>query len=76
MAHTYGADSDWVKNVLAAGGCDLLTRGRKSPLTKPLLVHDPTRRGIRPFARQILQLLRVADFLTPVDSHEPPDRPH
>ncbi|HEY9525045.1 MAG TPA: nitroreductase family deazaflavin-dependent oxidoreductase, partial [Thermopolyspora sp.] len=29
IALTYGADSDWVKNVLAAGGCELRTRGRR-----------------------------------------------
>jgi hypothetical protein len=28
IALTYGPDTDWVKNVLAAGGCTLLTRGR------------------------------------------------
>ena len=28
FALTYGADTDWVKNVLAAGGCQLETRGR------------------------------------------------
>ena len=27
IALTYGPEADWVKNVLAAGGCDLLTRG-------------------------------------------------
>ncbi len=28
LALTYGPDTDWVKNVLAAGGCELRTRGR------------------------------------------------
>src|SRR5262249_1174805 len=28
IALTYGADTDWVKNVQAAGGCELRTRGR------------------------------------------------
>ena len=29
LALTYGADSDWVKNVLAAGGAELQIRGRR-----------------------------------------------
>ena len=28
LALTYGPDTDWVRNVLAAGGCELRTRGR------------------------------------------------
>jgi hypothetical protein len=33
FALTYGPDTDWVKNVLAAGGCELRTRGRAIRLT-------------------------------------------
>jgi deazaflavin-dependent oxidoreductase (nitroreductase family) len=35
VALTYGADSDWVKNVLASGGCELDRRGRTEHLTAP-----------------------------------------
>lgn len=70
IALTYGADSDWVKNVLAAGGCQLRTRGRTLSLTNPRLAHDPKRRDIRPIERQILRLLRVADFLALDESRE------
>jgi putative N-acetylmannosamine-6-phosphate epimerase len=28
FALTYGPDTDWVKNVLTADGCELWTRGR------------------------------------------------
>ena len=63
IALTYGADSDWVKNVVASGGCRLLTRGRELSLTGPRIVHDPTRAGTRPVERRILRLLGVADFL-------------
>jgi deazaflavin-dependent oxidoreductase (nitroreductase family) len=31
LALTYGPDSDWVKNVMAAGGCELVTRGADCP---------------------------------------------
>ncbi|OBH16142.1 nitroreductase family deazaflavin-dependent oxidoreductase [Mycolicibacter terrae] len=63
IALTYGPDSDWVKNVVAAGGCQLRTRGRRLTLTAPRLVHDPTRSGVRRFERRILRALHVADFL-------------
>ncbi|HEY7048567.1 MAG TPA: nitroreductase family deazaflavin-dependent oxidoreductase [Jatrophihabitantaceae bacterium] len=63
IALTYGADSDWVKNVLAAGRCRLRTRGHERALTDPHLVHDPARHGVRPFERQILRMLQVSDFL-------------
>jgi deazaflavin-dependent oxidoreductase (nitroreductase family) len=64
LALTYGPDSDWVKNVLAAGGCELVTRGRTVRLVSPQLVHDENRRGIRPLERQVLRLIGVADFLS------------
>ena len=35
FALTYGPDTDWVKNVLAAGGCELRTRGHATRLTSP-----------------------------------------
>ena len=64
FALTYGADTDWVKNVLAAGGCELQTRGSAIRLVSPHLFHDESRRGIRPVERQILRVLGVADFLS------------
>jgi deazaflavin-dependent oxidoreductase (nitroreductase family) len=64
IALTYGPDTDWVKNVLAAGGCELQTRGRSIRLVSPHLVHDERRRGIRPVERQILRILDVADFVS------------
>jgi deazaflavin-dependent oxidoreductase (nitroreductase family) len=64
LALTYGAETDWVKNVLAAGGCELRTRGRVFQLTAPRLYHDEDRRGIRPLERQALRALGVADFLS------------
>ena len=63
LALTYGADTDWVKNVIAAGGCELLTRGTHLELTAPRLFHDENRREIRPVERTILGLLHVDDFL-------------
>lgn len=64
IALTYGADTDWVKNVLAAGECELQTRGRTIRLAEPRVFRDENRRGIRPVERQILRILGVADFLS------------
>src|SRR5215475_9995576 len=48
IALTYSSQSEWVKNVLAAGGCELKTRGKKYQLSSPKVVRDPTR-GRFPF---------------------------
>jgi deazaflavin-dependent oxidoreductase (nitroreductase family) len=64
VALTYGPDTDWVKNVMAAGGCELRTRGRIVQVTAPRVYHDEARRGIRPVERQVLRAIRVADFLS------------
>src|SRR5215472_1872365 len=64
FALTYGPDTDWVKNVRAAGGCGLRTRGRAIRLTSPRLYHDQSRQGIRPLERQVLRMIGVADFLS------------
>lgn len=64
LALTYGPDTDWVKNVLAAGGCELRTRGRTMQMTAPRLYHDETRQGIRPVERRVLRAIHVADFLS------------
>ena len=63
VALTYGADSDWVRNVLAAGGCELESRGRTRHLTAPRIFHDESRRPVPPAVRPILRLIGVADFM-------------
>ena len=65
IALTYGAENtDWVKNVQAAGGCELRTRGRVLQLGAPRVYHDETRRAIRAPHRQVLRLLGVTEFLS------------
>jgi deazaflavin-dependent oxidoreductase (nitroreductase family) len=63
MALTYGRDVDWVKNVLAAGGCRLETRTGIVELHDPELVHDPRRLLVPFFVRIFLGVLDVNDFL-------------
>jgi deazaflavin-dependent oxidoreductase (nitroreductase family) len=63
IALTYGTQSDWVRNVVAAGACELLTRGRRYRLTNPEIVHDETRDDAPRFARPLLRLIGAADFM-------------
>jgi deazaflavin-dependent oxidoreductase (nitroreductase family) len=63
IALTYGRDAEWVKNVLAAGGCRVLTRRRELHLTRPEVVRDEDRRPVPAGVRPALALLRVRDFL-------------
>ena len=63
IALTYGPEADWVRNVLAADGCALITRGRRHSLTAPRLVQDVSRSRVPPPIRLPLRLLGVADFL-------------
>jgi deazaflavin-dependent oxidoreductase (nitroreductase family) len=63
FALTYGRDSDWVRNVVAAGGCSLETRRRTLRLDRPELFTDETRRLVPPPARWILRALGVVEFL-------------
>jgi deazaflavin-dependent oxidoreductase (nitroreductase family) len=64
IALTYGPDTDWLKNVLAAGGCELEVRGRRVRCTSPVVFHDPSAARIRLPERPILRLLKVADFVS------------
>jgi deazaflavin-dependent oxidoreductase (nitroreductase family) len=63
IALTYGRESEWVRNVLAQGGCELETRGQTLRLTSPYLYHDEKRRAVPGFVRLMLGLLNVSDFL-------------
>jgi deazaflavin-dependent oxidoreductase (nitroreductase family) len=39
---TYGSESQWVKNVLAAGGCQIRVRGHDVSLVEPELLINPS----------------------------------
>src|SRR3984885_1921028 len=63
IALTYGRESEWVKNVLAAGGSELETRGVVYQLSAPAIVHDPTRQRFPLFVRMVLRLVGANDFM-------------
>jgi deazaflavin-dependent oxidoreductase (nitroreductase family) len=62
FALTYG-ESQWVKNVMAAGQCHIRTRRHDVALTEPERLHDPARHLIPVPFRWILKLVGVDDFL-------------
>ena len=63
IALTYGRDSGWVRNVLAAGGCQLETRDLLYQLSAPVIVHDPSRQRFPLPIRVVLGLIAANDFL-------------
>ena len=76
FALTYGPESDWVRNVLAAGGCRIRTRRRTVELRDPQRFGDPSRRLVPPPARWILGLIDVDQFLalSPADKSDAAER--
>jgi deazaflavin-dependent oxidoreductase (nitroreductase family) len=68
FALTYGRDSDWVQNVVAAGRCAITSRRKRLELVSPKLFTDPTRHDVPVPARWVLGILDVEDFLTLVPS--------
>src|ERR1700739_403918 len=63
IALTYSSQSEWVKNVLVAGGCELKTRGKKYQLSSPNVVHDPTRRQFPTPVRLVLRAVGADEYM-------------
>jgi len=63
IALTYSRQCEWVKNLLAAGGCELKTRGKKYQLSAPHVVHDPTRRRFPIPARLVLRIVGADEYM-------------
>ena len=69
IALTYGRESEWVRNVIAAGACQLETRGVQYRLSAPTIVHDPTRRRFPIPVQIVLRLIGANDFMQLSISH-------
>ncbi|MFI1462251.1 nitroreductase family deazaflavin-dependent oxidoreductase [Nocardia carnea] len=64
IALTYGAEADWVRNVLAAGGCELESRRRRYAVGSPRVYRDEAAGDMPPFIRFMLRrVLDAPDFL-------------
>jgi gluconokinase len=64
FALTYGADSQWVKNVMAAGECEVRAGGRTIRLHDPEIFTDPDRHAVPAPVRLVLDAFNVSDFLS------------
>ena len=63
IALTYSSQSEWVKNVLAASGCELRTRGKKYQLSAPHVVRDPKRRRFPFPVRIVLGIVGADEYM-------------
>ena len=62
VALTYGPGTDWLKNLEAAGGGEIITRGKRYRVGPPRLIGE-TGMGRMPFiARPILRAIDVDEF--------------
>jgi deazaflavin-dependent oxidoreductase (nitroreductase family) len=74
FALTYGSGSQWVKNVLASGRCDMQRMGRHWRLVEPELIVDPSASLIPiPTRWFLIGVARVTEFVQmkadPVSGH-------
>jgi deazaflavin-dependent oxidoreductase (nitroreductase family) len=61
---TFGADTDWCRNVLAAGQCMLQWHGLAVTVIRPEVVGVATVRSLIPrWGRPLVRVLRVSHFL-------------
>ncbi|MFC7449784.1 nitroreductase family deazaflavin-dependent oxidoreductase [Rhodococcus daqingensis] len=63
FALTYGPDSDWVRNVLAAGHVDITTRGRLVTLVEPRVVRDQSANWAPHGVRLVLRRVGADSYL-------------
>lgn len=73
IALTYGVGSDWVRNVMAADGCEIVRLGRHVALTNPRIVTDPGQHWAPPLVRQVLGVIGASQYmeLTAIDPASP-----
>ncbi|MBJ7328302.1 MAG: nitroreductase family deazaflavin-dependent oxidoreductase [Solirubrobacteraceae bacterium] len=55
----YGSDAQWVKNVMAAGGGEVIRRGRRQAFANPRVVTDGTEESLPRIAVRISRRIGV-----------------
>jgi deazaflavin-dependent oxidoreductase (nitroreductase family) len=64
FALTYGSNVDWLKNIVAAGACEMQTRGQRVRLVEPEVIVDPQLRHMPwPLAPFLGRVNRVSEIL-------------
>ncbi|HYZ66874.1 MAG TPA: nitroreductase family deazaflavin-dependent oxidoreductase [Mycobacterium sp.] len=65
IALTYGPSADWVRNVMAAGGCEVESRRRRYRLGNPRLYRDENASDMPAFIRFMLRrVIKAPEFLS------------
>ncbi|WP_330228015.1 nitroreductase family deazaflavin-dependent oxidoreductase [Nocardia sp. NBC_00508] len=65
IALTYGSNADWVRNVLAADGCELQSRRRHYAVGTPRVYRDENATDMPPFIRFMLRkVIKAPEFLS------------
>jgi deazaflavin-dependent oxidoreductase (nitroreductase family) len=59
----YGPGADWVRNVLAAGGCEITTRGRRTRMVNPTVFTDDGATAMPRLTRRMLSRVDATQFL-------------
>jgi deazaflavin-dependent oxidoreductase (nitroreductase family) len=61
---TYGERTDWLRNLQAAGGGTVIERGRRIPVSDPVIERGPqSLAGLPRFVRIVLGILRVDEVV-------------
>jgi deazaflavin-dependent oxidoreductase (nitroreductase family) len=63
FAATYGPETDWIRNIVAAGGGTFVRGRQRWILSEPRLYHDAGRRAVPWPVRPVLRVIAAADFL-------------
>lgn len=64
IALTYGRGTDWERNVLAAGGCSIESRGETTPMTNPRVLTGTEAMDALPAAlRPVMKVMRVDNVM-------------
>lgn len=64
IALTYGPDADWVRNVQAAGGCELESRRKRYELGSPRVYRDEDATDMPgPIRFMLRNVIKAPDFL-------------
>jgi deazaflavin-dependent oxidoreductase (nitroreductase family) len=65
IALTYGSSADWVRNVLAAGGCEIEARRRRYQVGNPQVYRDENATDMPAFIRFMLRkVIKAPEFLS------------
>ena len=62
VALTYGPDTDWLKNLEASGGGEVIARGRRYRVGPPQLIGEEGSRRMPTVVRPILKAIDVHEF--------------